>query len=157
MNDNIRKATIHNIEALLSLRISLLKEVNELRSAEEEQSFRLAPETYLQAALQTESFIAYIATIDDVVISMSGITFFERPPYIGNLEGKEAYILNMYTLPEHRGKGLAKQLLEYCIEECKERQVKRIWLHASEDGELLYQKKGFSHKLNEMELFLREK
>ncbi|CAM4299815.1 acetyltransferase [Bacillus manliponensis] len=157
MNDNIRKATIHNIEALLSLRISLLKEVNELRSAEEEQSFRLATETYLQAALQTELFIAYIATIDDVVISMSGITFFERPPYIGNLEGKEAYILNMYTLPEHRGKGLAKQLLEYCIEECKERQVKRIWLHASEDGELLYQKKGFSHKLNEMELFLREK
>lgn len=157
MNYKIRKATIHDIEALLSLRISLLKEVNELRSYEGERSFRLATENYLHTALPSEQFTSYIATINDTVVSMSGITFFERPPYIGNLEGKEAYILNMYTLPEHRGNGIAKQLLERCIEECKKKQVKRTWLHASEDGEPLYQKAGFSYKTNEMELFLLEK
>lgn len=111
MNYKIRKATVTDIEALLILRISLLKEVNELRSDEEERSFRLATKNYLQTALQTNQFASYIATIDDTVVSMSGITFFERPPYIGNFEGKEAYILNMYTVPECRGKGMAKQLL----------------------------------------------
>lgn len=157
MNYKTRKATVTDIEALLILRISLLKEVNELRSDEEERSFRLATKNYLQTALQTNQFASYIATIDDTVVSMSGITFFERPPYIGNPEGKEAYILNMYTVPECRGKGIAKQLLQHCIKECEEKHVKRIWLHASEDGEPLYKKMGFAHKSNEMELFLLEK
>ncbi len=46
----------------------------------------------------------------------------------------------MYTTPKYRGKGLAKQLLEHCIGECKKSGVKRIWLHASEDGKPLYKK-----------------
>ncbi|WP_256218372.1 GNAT family N-acetyltransferase [Bacillus sp. MUM 116] len=60
----------------------------------------------------------------------------------------------MYTVPEYRGKGLAKRLLENCIDESKKSGVKRIWLHASEDGEPLYRKMGFSNKDSEMELFL---
>ncbi|KYG36762.1 acetyltransferase [Bacillus gaemokensis] len=75
---------------------------------------------------------------------------------MNNLEGKEAYILNMYTLPEYRGNGLAKKLLQHCIKECKENGVKRIWLHSSKDGELLYKKMGFTHKTNEMELFIEK-
>ncbi|WP_439743805.1 GNAT family N-acetyltransferase [Bacillus pseudomycoides] len=70
---------------------------------------------------------------------------------------KAAYILNMYTLPEYRGNGLAEKLLEHCIEECEENGVKRIWLHPSKDGELLYKKMGFTYKENEMELFLYKK
>lgn len=63
----------------------------------------------------------------------------------------------MYTLPKYRGHGIAKKLLEYCLEECKENGVKRIWLHSSKDGEPLYKKIGFTNKQNEMELFLLEK
>jgi N-acetylglutamate synthase-like GNAT family acetyltransferase len=49
---------------------------------------------------------------------------------------------------------LAKRLLENCIDESKKSGVKRIWLHASEDGEPLYRKMGFTNKDSEMELFL---
>ncbi|MHA7098298.1 GNAT family N-acetyltransferase [Priestia aryabhattai] len=62
--------------------------------------------------------------------------------------------MGMYTLPNHRTQGLARQLLEKCIEECKKRNVKRIWLHASKDGESLYKSMGFSFKGSEMELSL---
>lgn len=74
--------------------------------------------------------------------------------YIDNLKGLEAYILNMYTIPQYRGKGLARKLLENCIEECKKIGVKRIWLHASDDGTPLYKKMGFTFKNSEMELFI---
>jgi len=66
----------------------------------------------------------------------------------------EAYILNMYTVPEHRGNGLGRRILENTTEESKLFGVKRIWLHASEDGKYLYEKMGFTMKNNEMELFL---
>ncbi|ATP40901.1 hypothetical protein CSE16_13055 [Solibacillus sp. R5-41] len=64
----------------------------------------------------------------------------QRPPYLENLEGIEAYILNMYTLPAFRGYGLAKVLLIHCIDESRERGVKPIWLQASESGAPLYKK-----------------
>ncbi|WP_034279119.1 GNAT family N-acetyltransferase [Bacillus bingmayongensis] len=148
---------MNDIESLIDLRVSLLKEVDGLHSYEEEGSFRRATEQYLQVEIQTGNFIAYIATVNEKVVSISGVTFFHRPPYIENLEGKEAYILNMYTLPKYRGHGIAKKLLEYRLEECKENGVKRIWLHSSKDGEPLYKKIGFTNKQNEMELFLLEK
>ncbi|MGG0288901.1 GNAT family N-acetyltransferase [Peribacillus butanolivorans] len=66
----------------------------------------------------------------------------------------EAYILNMYTIPEYRGKGLAKRMLKKCIDESRNSGVKRVWLHASKDGKHLYKKMGFTTKDSEMELFL---
>lgn len=140
MNYAIRKATLDDIQSLINLRVALLKEVGELYSQKEEDSFRLATKQYLQTEMQTKQFVAYVVEVNGTVVSISGITFFRRPPYIENLEGKEAYILNMYTLPQHRGHGMAKQLLHHCIEECKKNDVKRIWLHSSADGEPLYKK-----------------
>lgn len=32
-------------------------------------------------------------------MSISRMVFFQRPPYLENLQGMEAYIVNMYTLP----------------------------------------------------------
>ncbi|MFC6604013.1 GNAT family N-acetyltransferase [Ectobacillus funiculus] len=95
-----------------------------------------------------------MAKANGEAVSGSGIVIFKRPPYLENLNGIEAYILNMYTTPEHRGRGIARKLLESCIEECKNIGVKRVWLHASEDGKRLYQNMGFTFKNNEMELFI---
>lgn len=157
MNDIIRKATSDDIQSLIDLRIALLKEVGELHSQEEENTFRYATEQYLQTEMKSGTFIAYIAVVNGETVSISGVTFFQRPPYIGNLGGKEAYILNMYTRPDYRGNGLAKKLLQHCITECKANEIKRIWLHSSKDGQPLYRKIGFTSKPNEMELFLIEK
>ncbi|MED4588475.1 GNAT family N-acetyltransferase [Priestia flexa] len=73
---------------------------------------------------------------------------------IDTLRKLSSLVLTYHTLPTYRKQGLAKQLLEKCIEECKNRDVKRIWLHASKDGEPLYKSMGFSFKGSEMELFL---
>jgi len=62
--------------------------------------------------------------------------------------------LNMYTIPQYRGKGIARSLLEKLIEECKKTGVRRIWLHASDVGKPLYTKMGFTFHHGEMELFI---
>jgi len=38
----------------------------------------------------------------------------------------------------------------------EENGLKRIWLHPSKDGELLYKKMGFTYKENKMELFYKK-
>ncbi|MED4292223.1 GNAT family N-acetyltransferase [Priestia megaterium] len=151
---SVDKASVLDINEIIRLRVALLKEVDEIQSEEEENKIVNATKSYLETEIANNNFVSYIAKSNEKVVSVSGVSFFKRPPYLENLQGTEAYILNMYTLPNHRNQGLARQLLEKCIKECKKRNVKRVWLHASKDGEPLYKSMGFESKVSEMELFL---
>jgi ribosomal protein S18 acetylase RimI-like enzyme len=150
----IRRATVQDIEEIAKLRLELIKELGEVRSEQEEALILTATREYLEEALSSNEFISYLALANHQVISVSGMVLFKRPPFLENLKGLKAYILNMYTNPPYRGKGLAKKLLENCMEECKKIGVKRIWLHASDDGIPLYKNMGFTFKHSEMELFI---
>ena len=68
---------------------------------------------------------------------------FVRPPYPGNLAGREAYLLNMYTLPDYRKQGIASALLDAMEAEAIARRFGKVWLHASEAGRPLYERIGF--------------
>ena len=151
---NITKASIIDMDQIIGLRLALLTELGELKSSEEKHLIEKSTREYLRKALSNNEFISYMAKTDDKAVSISGMVLFNRPPYLENLKGVEAYILNMYTIPEYRGNGLAERLLEHCIKESKKSNVKRIWLHSSEKGKHLYKKMGFTEKSSEMELFL---
>jgi len=151
---SVDKASVLDINEIIRLRVALLKEVDEIHLEEEENKIVNATKFYLETEIANNNFVSYIAKSNEEVISVSEVSYFKRPPYLENLQGIEVYILNMYTLPNHRNQGLARQLLEKCIKECKKRKVKRIWLHASKDGEPLYKSMGFEFKGSEMEMFL---
>ena len=67
---------------------------------------------------------------------------------------RRAYVLNVYTYPEFRRNGLAKQLMELIISTCRSEGFRTIWLHASEHGRPIYSSLGFEGT-NEMKLMLR--
>lgn len=151
---NITKVSLEHIDTIIKLRLEMLEELGEFNSLQDKTLVEESTRNYLLQSLSNNKFISYMAEIDGKPVSISGMVFFHRPPYLENLQGIEAYILNMYTIPTYRGNGLAKSLLNHCIEESRKRGVKRIWLHASENGAPLYGKLGFKNKNNEMELFL---
>ncbi|WP_226528892.1 GNAT family N-acetyltransferase [Metabacillus niabensis] len=148
------RASIKDIDSMICLRIALLKELGEIKSSQEEQLVRSSTKEYLQQAISNNEFISYIARCNGETVGASGVVIIKRPPYLENLNGMEAYILNMYTIPQHRGRGISRKLLESCIDECKNIGVKRVWLHSSDNGKHLYQKVGFTPKSNEMEFFI---
>lgn len=57
---------------------------------------------------------------------------------------KAAYITNMYTKNEHRGKGIASDLLKIVVDEAKSQGYKTVRLHASKQGRSIYRRFGFS-------------
>lgn len=66
---------------------------------------------------------------------------------------RRAYLLNVYTYPEFRKQGLARQLTERAIQWCRKEGFKILWLHASDYGRPLYESLGFE-PTNEMKLIL---
>jgi ribosomal protein S18 acetylase RimI-like enzyme len=54
-----------------------------------------------------------------------------------------AYVLNVFVEPQFRKRGLAHQLLERCMAEARQRQIRVVTLHAAEAGRRVYEKFGF--------------
>lgn len=85
------------------------------------------------------------------VIAGAGLWLMEWPPHViagGKWRGN---ILNVYTEPEYRRKGLARGLMNFALDWCEKEGVESVILHASEQGKALYESMGFE-ATNEMRL-----
>ena len=153
MNVTYRRATLADIDELARLRIAFLKEVQspESRLVDDYELTGIL-KTYFQNSLETEEFVAWLAIVDGEVVATSGLCFFKITPGFTLLDGKIAYILNIYTLHEWRKKGIGKAIFDHILQEAKNRGYKRMILHASEDGRPVYEKFGFIQTNDEMVL-----
>lgn len=58
-------------------------------------------------------------------------------------EGRHAIILNVYTQPAWRRRGVAALLMRHIIDWSRAEKLDRLVLHASDEGRALYEKLGF--------------
>ena len=147
-----RKATLPDAQALARIRCTFLMEANDLSS--EAQLAEMEPMllAYFTTTLADGSFVAWLALDGDAIVATSGLSFSLVPPSYSNKSGKAAYIINMYTRPEYRRRGIAAALLKRTIEEAKTRGYSKITLHATDMGRPLYETFGFSGVPEFMEL-----
>ena len=68
------------------------------------------------------------------------------------LSGKKAYIMNMYTNPAYRRRGIAAKTLDMLVKDAKNKGIKFISLEATDMGKPLYEKYGFIKMNDEMKL-----
>lgn len=129
-----KRATLEDIEILTETRIEVLRAANKLSgdtdmSAVEKQSY-----SYYQKALCNGSHIAYLVFDGNRFVGAGGVSFFQVMPTYHNLSGNKAYIMNMYTNPEYRRKGIAYKTLDMLIKDAKSRGVTAISLEATVMG-----------------------
>lgn len=152
---NYRRANIDDIEFLVDYRVRCLNELYNLPEDDETKILRKALREYFSGAILSNDFIAWVAEYKGKIIGTSGLVVWQIPPRYGGLEsGKLGYILNFYTIPEARRKGICTRLLNELIKEAKLLGLRYLHLHASEDGINIYRKVGFIEP-NQIELELR--
>lgn len=139
----IRQATQADIPALISLRMRLFCEVGELSDPLADQDLWRATRSYFNTAQADGSACSWLVEVGGEVVASGTLALFVRPPYPGNLSGREAYLLNMYTLPEYRKQGMASALLNAMAAYARAEQLGKVWLHASDEGRPLYERAGF--------------
>ena len=77
---------------------------------------------YFQESLMMESYLAWLAESQAETVAIGGVLLFYRPPTGDNLSGLDGYVMNMYTLPAWRGRGIASRLMEMIVEEMRRRE-----------------------------------
>jgi GNAT superfamily N-acetyltransferase len=113
-----------------------------------------ASEEHLAALIEAREYFGFLAEQDGEVVGGGGVWLRPLLPRPGTPQGSiEAYVLNVYTEPGHRRRGVARVILETIMDWCRERRVARISLHASEEGRPLYESLGFENS-NEMRIKL---
>lgn len=139
----VRRATLDDVDVLVDLRFAFVMEF--APDEGDDDAARATVKRYLGRALSSEEFIAWIVEDDGKVVATGGMVVYERMMRSkGAGVGLEGYILNVYTLPEHRRRGHAVRMMDALLECAQERGI-RLTLLATDDGRPLYEKLGFSH------------
>ena len=136
------KATAADIDAVVEMRMLFSIEYAGVQSPEVEVQLRQNLSDYFIKELD-KNYLCWFAKVDGEVASIAGMVIRINPGNVKNPSGIWGYIMNVYTLPKYRRMGLSKNILERLVESAKERGITAFELHATKDGEPVYQKAGF--------------
>jgi len=137
------RATINDLQTILDLRLIFAIEFSGKQSLESIEEFKRYNLEYLERSIRSNSFIVYLARYDNEIAGMGGIVLREQPGGFKNPTGRVGYIMNMYTFPVFRRRGICTKILTMLLEEASRMGIIAFELHASEKGESVYRQNGF--------------
>lgn len=111
-------------------------------------------EAVLRRAMPVGEYRGWLAIRGDGrVAAGAGVTIVPWPGAPRDPAPRRGWIQNVYTEPEFRRLGLARQLMGIVVGWCRDAGFYTVSLHASADGRALYESLGF-RDTNEMRLTL---
>jgi len=145
-----QKLTKKELDTFIQMRIRQLRE----EGATEDIDLVPALQDYYNRHMSDGTFVSWLAMDGDRIVGTSGMSFVEKPPYFGCPSGKMGLLSSMFTDPEYRRKGIAKELLSRVVEEARAFGCGTVQITASDMGVLLYMDFGFVKNGNFMQLKL---
>ena len=153
----MRAASADDIPVQAHHRAAMFRDMGQL-ARHQEDALRDATASYLRDALATGEYVGWVALVAGTTSVIGGAgaqirSILPRPRHgSDNLElGPEAIVLNVYVEPAWRRRGVADALMRAVLEGLAARGIRRIVLHASDEGRRLYERLGFV-ATNEMRL-----
>ncbi len=138
-----RRATLNDLHWLVDLRIEFLLGFFPKESPQNIDGLKNEMVPYLKKTIAEESYICFLAFVENRPVGCGGIAIRQRPGNFFNFSGKDGYIMSMYTVPDMRRKGICSTIMNLLLDAAREKGVHQIELHASSDGEPVYVKNGF--------------
>jgi GNAT superfamily N-acetyltransferase len=140
----IRPAEVRDARIIAEHRGAMFRDMG-LVSAEESNLLIDASETWLSGLLANEGYFGWLVEHEDLVVAGGGILLRELGPTPGCLRlGRWAHVVNIYTEPGHRRRGLARSLMSVILDWCAANAIDQVTLAASDEGRPLYESIGFT-------------
>ena len=147
MEIEYRKLTEDDLDIFIEMRVHQLRE----EGAKEDIDLKPALCDYYHRHMADGTFVSWVAVDNGKIIGTSGMSFVEKPPYFGCPSGKMGLLSSMFTNPDYRRMGIARELLHRVIEEARNYGCGTVQITASDMGVKLYTAYGFVHNNNFMQ------
>ncbi len=142
-----RRLVEDDLETFINMRITQLRE----EGATEKLNLIPALMDYYHRHMADGTFVSWLAVDGEKIIGTSEMSFVEKPPYFSCPSGKIGLLSSMYTDPDYRRRGIAKELLHRVVEEARDYGCGSVQITASDMGVLLYTDFGFVKNGNFMQ------
>ncbi len=138
----IRVATMADLPQILPLSVRLFFET-QIGPPPEYHTIEQAHRLFFQTHLNSPLSRTWVAELNQKVVTIGTLAFFIRPADHGHAAAMEAYLVNIYTTPEYRRRGLAGAIVNAAITYSRIQGIHTIWVHATKTGYPIYQAAGF--------------
>ena len=142
-----QKLTKAQLDTFIQMRIRQLRE----EGATEDIDLVPALQDYYKRHMADGTFVSWLAMDGDKIVGTSGMSFVEKPPYFSCPSGRLGLLSSMFTDPDYRRMGIAKELLSRVVEEARNYGCGCVQITASDMGVLLYTDFGFKKNGNFMQ------
>lgn len=146
-----QKLTKAQLDTFIQMRIRQLRE----EGATEDIDLVPALQDYYKRHMADGTFVSWLAMDGEKIVGTSGMSFVEKPPYFSCPSGKLGLLSSMFTDPDYRRMGIAKELLSRVVEEARNYGCGCVQITASDMGVLLYTDFGFKKNGNFMQYNFR--
>jgi GNAT superfamily N-acetyltransferase len=156
MEYRIRQATGADVGIITEHRYRMFREMGH---GDPEVQRRAVPiyVNWLTERLQNGRYQGWLmVTASGMVVAGVGLWLMDWPTGVVDLAPFRGYVFNVWTDPEHRRKGLSRQLMQALLAACRTQGIHRVGLHASAAGRAGYEALGFTPS-NEMTITLQDK
>jgi len=148
----IRKASITDLEKLLEFEQGIIAAERPFDPTLKQEKIHYYDIKKMITAPHIE---VLVAEIDSEIVSSGYARIEEAKPYLNHKT--YAYLGFMYTLPEHRGKGVNSKIIEALKDWCRSQEIKELRLDVYNDNPSAikaYEKVGFKKHLINMRIGL---
>jgi GNAT superfamily N-acetyltransferase len=138
----VRAATLTDVDHMVRQRLAMFTDMG--TPAADVVAAGPAFEAWLTDAMPRNIYRAWLVeTSTGEVVAGGGMTELPWPPGPQYPGGRLAYVYNVYTEPAHRGRGLARMVMDAIHAWCRAAGIQSIGLNASAFGQPLYESMGY--------------
>lgn len=145
----IRMATPEDAAVIAHHRAAMFRDMGDVNESE---AAKLAAESlpHLWQMLEDRRYVGWLVECNNAIVAGGGAIISQTLPRPRIPDGgAAALVVNVYTEPEHRRLGLARQVMNAILNWCRRNHIVVVSLHASDKGRSLYETLGFV-QTNEM-------
>lgn len=128
---------------LVDMRVDFMTDHWGKQDEQTESNLRTALSQFFESEMQSNTYLTWLAFDGTTCVAAGGMKIIQKPGSFRLPDGKTGYIMNMYTIPAYRRKGIATEILNKLLESGRAMGIKLFELHATQEGEPVYIKEGF--------------
>lgn len=94
---------------------------------------------------QENASVCKLAVLEGRLVGMAWLAVFERVPNPGDLHRLSGDVQSVFVVPEHRGRGLGRRLMEAICETADDLGIRKLTVDANDAALPFYNRLGFIH------------
>lgn len=141
MSYTIRQASAADVPVLVQHRESMFLEMG---TAADWTAMAEACGHWYTQAMAGGIFRGWVAETDGIAVGGAGLIVLPWSPGPTRVDARMGWVINVFVDPDHRGRGVARQLMEAIHAWCREQGVERLALNATEAGARIYRDLGYT-------------